>query len=842
VPGFGPFLEQIGKALPEIGEALFKPSIPEAAERTPSTLIDQGKQLPPAIGQRSVGVPFHGDPTLQAATRTTNVEPQTVGDWVTQKKNALMGFIQSDPGMPADIRDQLVNHRANVEESNYLASKALAPVYEGLTKNPPEQAAAMWDYAVAADDLAQAKRENYSSILKVGDDGKVLNVPIDKWEAHMQKLQDYVQQDPEIVDALAKRSAMWKTVFQSMVDEGAIVPERELQDYTPMRHLTGIARGLATATGDETLVRRLSAVGRRGVAGGARETNLAVLEHDVIRRFIKWKADRQLFTNLMSDPTINLTDQFKYGQQLPSNLTRFDPGPGQIGYMKRPPEADFLSGAADVLHKDKYASGGFVIPKALKAALENISPKDAAAEDVWRKAGKGVARWLTVYNPKNLSLNIGSDLVTALMGMPGEKAQPLGILRWYGKTARGVVNAAVHGDKYMVRVGGVDHDVMALAREHGLMGSTFMNEVKGGGSIAPELEHLLPPGSVQHNPLTEFAGNLRQGFELAPRIAAGLEAMERTGKLSDFGRVGREITLNYGGGAPEASRVPMWKLIAPFIKYMGLATRRFANLASTPGSRGRTIAAVVGVPFAAMMWNQQNEAFKKVEDALPDYERSGMHLIMHDPSNPAVPLVDRQGKPVVLRFRYLITEEMMKQAGLGNLPARIGRLVTGQDTPGQFAGETAKAFAGNIGSMITMPSLALDALSDTDRFGKHRDIGEKLMRTIPLAKIINEGFTNTKDYGLLAGAQRTAEELAGLSFANVTRKGPSVMDATLMDHIRQLKDARSALKLAYRNQKSPTEKQKAMDNLKAAAKELQRYAKAKGAMNAAEKQAVTEAQ
>jgi hypothetical protein len=131
--------------------------------------------------------------------------------------------------------------------------------------------------------------------------------------------------------------------------------------------------------------------------------------------------------------------------------------------MKRPPEADFLSGAADVLHKDKYASGGFVIPKALKAALENISPKDAAAEDVWRKAGKGVARWLTVYNPKNLSLNIGSDLVTALMGMPGEKAQPLGILRWYGKTARGVVNAAVHGDKYMVRVGGVDHDVMALA-------------------------------------------------------------------------------------------------------------------------------------------------------------------------------------------------------------------------------------------------------------------------------------------------------------------------------------------------------------------------------------------
>jgi len=390
VPGFGPFLEQIGKALPEIGEALFKPSIPELAERTPSTLVEAGKKLPPAVGQRSVGVPFHGDPTLQAATRTTNVEPNTVADWVQNKKNALMGFVQSDPGMPRDIADKLVSHRQNVEESNYLASKTLQPVYGGLTKNPVEQAAAMWDYAVAADDLAQAKRENYSSILKVGDDGKVLNVPIDKWEAHTQKLHDYVSQDPEIADALAKRTAMWKTIFQSMVDEGAIVPERELQDYTPMRHLTGIARGLATATGDETLVRRLSAVGRRGVAGGARETNLAVLEHDVIRRFLKWKADRQLFTDLMADKTINLTDQFKYGQQLPSNLTRFDPGPGQIGYMKRPAEMDFLSGAADALHKDKYASGGFVIPKALKSALENISPKDAAAEDVWRRAGKGV--------------------------------------------------------------------------------------------------------------------------------------------------------------------------------------------------------------------------------------------------------------------------------------------------------------------------------------------------------------------------------------------------------------------------------------------------------------------
>jgi hypothetical protein len=842
MPGFGSFLEGLGETLPKIGEALTTPAIPELAERTPTSLIEAGKALPSQIAQRHEGVPFHGDPTLQAATRSTAAMPQDVGDWVRQKKQAALAFVQSDPDMPKDIARQLVDYRQNVDETNYLASKALQPVYSGLTRSPIEQAAGMWDYAVSADDLAQAKREGYDSIMKADDQGNVLHVPVAKWEAHTQKLQDFVNSDPQITDALAKRTALWKGVFQDMVGEGAIVPERELQDYTPMRHLTGIARGLATATGDETLVRRLSAVQSRGIAGGTRETNLAMLEHDVLRRYLKWKADRQLFTGLMADKTLNLTDKFKYGEPLPANLVRFDPGPGQIGYMKRPADMDFLSGAADVLHKDRYASGGFVIPKALKTALENLSPQDSQAEDVWRDAGRRAARWLTVYNPKNLSLNIGSDLATALMGMPGEKAQPLGILRWYGQTARGVVKAAVKGEPYMVKVGDKLQDVMALAREHGLMGTTFMSQVQGGGSVAPELEHLLPEGTVHHNPLTEFAGNVRQGFELAPRIAAGLEALDRTGDMSEFGRVGREITLNYGGGAPMASRMPLWKLLAPFIKYTGLATRRFANLAMTPGSRGRTLAAVVGVPFAAAMWNTHNDAFKAVEDALPDYERTGMHIIMHNPANPDEPLVDRQGKPVVLRFRYLITEEMMKQAGLGNLPSRLGRLASGQDTPGQFVAQTAKTAVGNIGSMITMPSLALDALSDTDRMGKHRDIGEKLMRTIPLAKIINEGWTNTKDYGPVAGAQRVAEEMAGASFAGVTRKGSHTLDATLMEHIQDLRTAKASYRSAIANSKSPTEVAKWKQKLTDSANELRRYVKAttqQRALNPAEVAATT---
>jgi hypothetical protein len=142
--------------------------------------------------------------------------------------------------------------------------------------------------------------------------------------------------------------------------------------------------------------------------------------------------------------------------------------------------------------------------------------------------------------------------------------------------------------------------------------------------------------------------------------------------------------------------------------------------------------------------------------------------------------------------------------------------------------------------MITMPSLALDALSDTDRMGKHRDLGEKLTRMIPLAKIINEGWSSTKDYGPAAGAQRVAEEVAGASFANVTRKGSHTLDATLMDHIRDLRDAKSALRSALANKKSATEVDKQRKRLSDAANEIRRYVKAttqQRALTPAEQQA-----
>jgi hypothetical protein len=144
--------------------------------------------------------------------------------------------------------------------------------------------------------------------------------------------------------------------------------------------------------------------------------------------------------------------------------------------------------------------------------------------------------------------------------------------------------------------------------------------------------------------------------------------------------------------------------------------------------------------------------------------------------------------------------------------------------------------------MITMPSLALDALSDTDRMGKHRDIGEKLMRTIPLAKIINEGWTNTKDYGPVAGAQRVAEEMAGASFAGVTRKGSNTLDATLMEHIQDLRTAKASYRSAIANSKSPTEVAKWKQKLTDSANELRRYVKAttqQRALNPAEVAATT---
>ena len=115
--------------------------------------------------------------------------------------------------------------------------------------------------------------------------------------------------------------------------------------------------------------------------------------------------------------------------------------------------------------------------------------------------------------------------------------------------------------------------------------------------------------------------------------------------------------------------------------------------------------------------------------------------------------------------------------------------MVGKDKPIQFVKDVARQAAGNIGSMMTTPGLAMDMLSDSDRFGKQRDIGEKITRTIPLARIMNEAFQGTKDYGPAEGAKRLVEEATGTGFASVTRRGSAVLDAGLQERVRAVKDA-----------------------------------------------------
>jgi len=788
--------------------------------------------------QRHADVPFAGDPAMKAGLRSMAAEPSVDG-WVEQVGRALTSFIHSDPGMPKKLTRELIDHRHNIEQARTLATQAMRPAYNNLKRDRVAQAALLWDHAVAADDLAQARREGYDSILKLGDDGKVVRIPLADWEKGTQKLSAAVDADPEVAAASVMRKDMLKSVFADMVDEGAIIPERELRDYTPMRHITGIARGLAQASGDETLVRRLSQAQRRGTAGGARETNLAALEHDVLTKYFQWKQNRALFNKLMADPAINLTDQFKWGDAIPKNLVRYEPGPGQIGYMPRKPADSALAGALDGMGVDKYASGGFVIPKAVKRAFEEISPKDSMAEDVWRKSGKAAARWLTVYNPANTTLNLASDLVTALTGLPGEKARPLGILKWYGVSAAKRLAKHVTGDKspMTLRINGQLVDVDQLVEDAGLGQHTTMSQVVGADMSTPaEFANLFPAGETKtgQNPVGQFMRDVRSEVELYPRIAAGLEALERTGDPSEFGRVGRRATLEYGSGAPLAAREPMWRLLTPFIQFQGLAMRHVYESATTKGSRARTLATLVGIPLGFAMWNNQNDEFRKVEDSLPAWERGAAHIILSNPTTGA-PLRDRTGKPVVLRVRQFITEEMAKQAGLGNLPSRAARVAQGLDTPMQFMKETAKTAAGNMGSMLTMPSLALDMLSDTDRFGKHKSIGEKVARAVPAVRIAGEAIEGAQ-HSPAEGAKRLVEEAGGMGFASVSRRGPGLLDAGLQERKRVLRDAKFEMKKAGQN-----EDKVAMDAAKkkivAAANELKRYVRAMRATGRLESEA-----
>lgn len=806
-----------------------KGALPELADRGAAaapTILKSAMDAIKAPAQRAESIPFAGLPSSQAAVRATtpprpgvmdafkNGDSTPLIDAIQNIKRNFASIYRSDPGVPQDVQVKLQNGRARSMAGQDNADLDLRDALHPIQTDPKAQATLLNDYMVESDNVATAYQQRQER-LPDGRSAAEANV-------NLALLQKAVDRDPELKTAHDNVRGVLNTVFNDMVTRGYIMPDRMRTDYTPRRMLTQIAEGLATYRGQEAGGEQLGETfGRSKAIKGMRETNVLDLLRDHLGDYYRKVAEDEMLTGILDDKTLNFTEHFKPGDEIPPGLTAWSPGPGMPGYGIKAPEGHFLDGVMDGLNGDpnKYR-GGHVIPKQLADALNTFHPQRMTSlEKGIYGAGSAWARQMTVYNPRNLVLNAISDFPVALMGLPGEQSHALGIIRFTPQAIREVVAG----------LSGHDSQIFDQARRAGLTEMTPTVATTNGKPQSVDFTRFDPDAQPlgAGATLKDTMRRMRQGVELVPRIAAGLEALSRTGSLKEFGRVGRSSTLPYGAGSPAMTRYPGLRFLTPFITWVGLASDRVFKLAATKGSRGRILAGMTAVPTATMMWNYQNDEYQKVENALPEFERNQTHIIVPSLADPSKPHLDRFGKPAVLRFRYWMPEEIARTYGLGNLPSRIRRVVSGRSTPlaeiQRMPQDIASAAASQLGAVG-----ALIALGDTkNKFtGQDEPFSQKLWTLLPNLRTAHEIYRGAVNAGPEEAVKRGAEELAGASFASVTRKGRTPFDADLAETLRTISDA----KMQYRSALIKGDHEKAMvarDRMMSAIGDLQHVSKAR---------------
>lgn len=806
-----------------------KGALPELAERGTAaapTILHEALAAVKAPAQRAESIPFEGLPSSRAAVRATSpprpgvIDAFLAGDTaplvegVQRLKRNFASIFRADPGVPRDVQVKMQNGRARGMAAQDNADLDVRDALHPIQTDPKAQATLLNDYMVEADNVATAFQQRLDRL----PDGR----STDEAHVNLALLQKALDRDPELKSAHENLRGILNTVFNDMVQRGYISPDRMRNDYTPRRMLTQIAEGLATYRGQEASGEKLGETfGRSSVVKGMRETNVLDLVRTHLGDYYRKVAEDEMLVSILDDPTLNFTSHFNPGDEIPPTLVAWTPGPGMPGYGVKAPEGHFLDGVLDGFNGDptKYR-GGHVIPKQLAEALNTFHPqKMTDVEKGVYGAGSAWARQMTVYNPRNLVLNMLSDYPVALMGPEGEKSHALGIIRFTPQAIREVVAG----------LSGADSRIFDLARREGLTEVTPTVATTSGRPQSLDFNRFNPDvhplGPVQT--LKDSMRRVRQGVELVPRIAAGLDAISRTGSLKEFGRIGRSSTLPYGAGSPALTRYPGLRFLTPFITWLGLASDRVFKMATTKGSRGRILMGLTAVPTATMMWNYQNDDFQKVENALPDFERNQTHIIVPDITDPSKPHLDRFGKPVVLRFRYWMPEEIARTFGLGNLPSRIRRVASGRSTVFKEVQRMPKDIMSSAASQMGAVG-ALIALGDTkNKFtGQDEPFSQKLWSLLPNLRTAHEIYRGAVNAGPEEAAKRGVQELAGASFASVTRKGRNAFDADLAETQRKISEA----KIQYRSALVKGDHEKATiarSRMLAGVKDLQRIAKAR---------------
>lgn len=786
-----------------IAKAVKTPAIPETVARGTMenpTVFEKAVAEGVPASERAIDVPFSGAESLRPIVRATQVqETPTIESFIQDLKTTAGSFFRSDPNLPKDIQKTLGTGRWRAEAAKGKADALLRDVYSSLQSNPVKQMATANDYLIVADETAQAVRAGATNTWQ----GK----PLSEWASTFRTLEENVAADPEVAATITKRRVLWDRIFDDMVARGWTVPEHYLEDYTPVRKINGILKGLAAQGGEEFRSRLLNSMMHRTNAQGLRETNMVLLESDILEDYLRKVSEHEMFLDLMADRTVNFTEKFKPGDVVPRGLVAYNPGAGMVGYTVKSPEGQVLNGMVQEMHRmtglsNTVTPGAYVIPKALGTSLRQYHRRSAttSVESAFIKAGHGLARWLTVYNPANTRLNMASDLLMAMHGLPGEKAHPIGILKMYPMSVGAAYKGAFGKGGTKVRIHGQEVDLWALAESEGLMESTLFHEVQGQ-KITDELARLLPEAE-RSSPFVLFdvLQKDRLATELSPRIAAGLEAWKRTGDVKEFGRVGREITFTYGAQGPQASKAPVIRILSPFLQFAGLASGRVFDLLRAPESQKRALASLMATPLVTYMWNTRSPEFREIEDALSTYERDQAHIIVPDPADPTKPLLDVQGKPVVFRFRYMVPEEIMKMAGMGNIASRVDRVVRGRETPGQFVkGVGKKAVENTVNTFTMLPGLISETL-ETDKDGAQKTLMDRAMRFLPITRPLAVGVDRTRNYGLKEGVTSGSLEAAGIKRASLLRRGKNLSDTDIVTAKVKALDARKALRKALMNE------------------------------------------
>lgn len=820
----------LSKLFGEAAETVMRKAVPELAERGSAeapSILERARSLGSKnVGIRGKGTPFLGDPSTLDHARATKAEGQFTLDKLVQGVRTEVGSLFSaEPGVSKDIRQKAFNTRAMAAAMNDRTDIMLRDnVFHHLKRDPENQMNHLGDMMYFADEVANAPSA----------DRTASGIPMDKVKASLATYVEKMNNDPEMQ---AAHDAMRKTlddVFDDMVDKGYIIPERKRADYTPVAMLEEIAKGLAESRGVESIGgKTFRATLERGARHGLRETNLLELSRNYISEYARKVAEDGLVVDLLNDKTLNFTDKFAIGDRIPQGLSVYTPGPGMPGYGRKEVEAHFADGMTDELgKKSKAYQGGFIMPENVVNMLNEFRPKNA--HNPMFTAGQFWARQMTVYNPRNTIVNLLADFPTALIGLPGEKANPLGLIRF----APGAYKEAFRG------AFGKESTLFDAARAEGLTSGTILHSVEG----RPGSLDFSRFQSAEHTPsipnrIADTMRRTRLAVEAGPRIAAGQAAAEQTGQsvgtklltlddvlnttnINEFGRVGREITLPYGAGAPKATRYAVTRFVAPFIQFLGLSSARVAELLGAKGSRLRTVGALSIPTVGAMMWNNQDDDFKKIEHGLPDWERNQLHFIVKDPDT-GKPYRDRTGKPVVWRFQYWVPEQVANTFGLGNLPSRIKRVAEGRDTWRTLGESVLKQIPENAVNQIGPIRSAIElGLQKNIQTGQEKPLGEAVWSMAPVTRAFAESIYGLRNGGIREGTRRAAEEFAGFSVANVDRKGSAVMDADLMDAQRKVNDARkefTKFKLRRDEARAADAKKKMLDALA----DLRRFADVK---------------